>query len=239
MPAKWVESLLKLQETDLRIRDIETRLATMPGELTRLKNRRDQLAASTTSAADAVRKIELQIKTFESEIANLTAESNRLRQQSVMVKKNNEYQAMLNSIALNKNKISDLESKILELMDEHTHSQLEYQRIKADNDASIHTIRDEFEEIVAFAGEIKAELAKLKASRPRSIPFVDGETLSRYNALLKGKNGGIPLVKVEGGICGSCHLRVSPQALNDISKAAVTYCSNCQHLLYDENLISD
>ena len=51
---------------------------------------------------------------------------------------------------------------------------------------------------------------------------------------MKGKNAGAPLVKIENGICGNCHLRVTPQAMNAIQKGVVTYCDNCQHIIYDE-----
>ena len=234
MPARWVQALLEVQATDLRIRDLETRMSLLPGELTKLKEKRDKVAAGTAAAADAARKIERAIKANESEIARLTEESKKLQQQSAMVKKNIEYQAMLNTIALNKNKIGDLEGKVLELMDQFEAAKVNYRKVKTANDATIQTIRGEFEELVAFAGEVKEEIKKLRESRPGMIRFVDNDTLGRYNALLGGKNGGTPLVKVENGICGSCHLRVSPQVMNDISKGAVTYCANCQHLLYDD-----
>ena len=228
MPARWVQALLEVQATDLRIRDLETRMSLLPGELTKLKEKRDKVAAGTAAAADAARKIERAIKANESEIARLTEESKKLQQQSAMVKKNTEYQAMLNTIALNKNKIGDLEGKVLELMDQFEAAKVNYRKVKTANDATIQTI--------AFAGEVKEEIKKLRESRPGMIRFVDNDTLGRYNALLGGKNGGTPLVKVENGIRGSCHLRVSPQVMNDISKGAVTYCANCQHLLYDDEV---
>ena len=54
MPAKWVQSLLKLQANDLRIRDLEQRMKLLPSEMNALKAKRDQLVASTAAAAEAV-----------------------------------------------------------------------------------------------------------------------------------------------------------------------------------------
>ena len=141
MPARWVQALLEVQATDLRIRDLETRMSLLPGELTKLKEKRDKVAAGTAAAADAARKIERAIKANESEIARLTEESKKLQQQSAMVKKNTEYQAMLNTIALNKNKIGDLEGKVLELMDQFEAAKVNYRKVKTANDATIQTIR--------------------------------------------------------------------------------------------------
>ena len=117
MPAKWVQSLLELQANDLRIRDLEQRMKLLPSEMNELKAKRDRLVASTAAAAEAAHKVEREIKSAESEIARLTDESRKLQQQSAMVKKNTEYQAMLNTVALNKNKIGKLEGDVSELLD--------------------------------------------------------------------------------------------------------------------------
>ena len=235
MPAKWVQSLLKLQANDLRIRDLEQRMKLLPSEMNALKAKRDQLVASTSAAAEAAHKVEREIKSAESEIARLTDESRKLQQQSAMVKKNTEYQAMLNTVALNKNRIGKLEGDVIELLDKFEEEKARYRKIKAANDAAVKSARAEFEELIAFAGEIKhQEIAKLQATRPSLVRGVDSDTLSRYNTLLKGRSGGIPLVKIENGICGNCHLRITPQAMNGIQKGVVTYCDNCQHIIYDE-----
>ena len=236
MPAKWVQSLLKLQANDLRIRDLEQRMKLLPSEMNALKAKRDQLVASTAAAAEAAHKVEREIKSAESEIARLTDESRKLQQQSAMVKKNTEYQAMLNTVALNKNKIGKLEGDVIELLDKFEEAKAQYRKIKAANDAAVKSARAEFEELIAFAGEIKQEIARLQEARPALIHGVDSETLSRYNTLLKGRNGGIPLVKIDKGICGNCHLRITPQAMNGIQKGVVTYCDNCQHIIYDEEV---
>ena len=117
MPAKWVQSLLELQANDLRIRDLEQRMKLLPSEMNELKAKRDRLVASTAAAAEAAHKGEREIKSAESEIARLTDESRKLQQQSAMVKKNTEYQAMLNTVALNKNRIGKLEGDVIELLD--------------------------------------------------------------------------------------------------------------------------
>ncbi|MDR0933163.1 MAG: hypothetical protein LBM70_09130 [Victivallales bacterium] len=232
MVANWAEALLKLQTVDLRIRDLENRLALLPKEMNELKNRRDIAVNEVNTAAAAAKKIELSRKSVESEIEKLRAENRKLQQQTAMVKKNTEYQAMLGTIALNEKKIGDLESRELELMDEFEAAKKAYRKIKANNEAIVNTIRSEFDEFVTFAGDLKKEIAQLKAERPSDIRGVDADTLARYNRLLAGKDGVAPLVKVENEICGSCHLKVTRQALANIQKGAVTSCENCMHFIY-------
>lgn len=236
MAARWAEALLKLQRVDLKIRELEARLALLPKEMTELKNKRDAAVAEVNAAASAAKKIELERKGVESEIEKLNAENKRLQQQSAMVKKNTEYQAMLGTIALNEKKVGDLESRELELMDRYEEAKKSYRKIRQDNEAAVNAIRAEFDELVAFAGDLKKEIAQLKEERPADIRGVDGETLARYNRLLAGKDGIAPLVRVENEICGSCHLRVTRQALTDMQKGAVTSCENCMHFIYLEDV---
>lgn len=236
MAARWAEALLKLQRVDLKIRELEARLALLPKEMTELKNNRDAAVAEVNAAASAAKKIELERKGVESEIEKLNAENKRLQQQSAMVKKNTEYQAMLGTIALNEKKVGDLESRELELMDRFEEARKAYRKIRQDNEAAVNAIRAEFDELVAFAGDLKKEIAQLKEERPADIRGVDGETLARYNRLLAGKDGIAPLVRVENEICGSCHLRVTRQALTNMQKGAVTSCENCMHFIYLEDV---
>ena len=236
MAARWAEALLKLQRVDLKIRELEARLALLPKEMTELKNKRDAAVAEVNAAASAAKKIELERKGVESEIEKLNAENKRLQQQSAMVKKNTEYQAMLGTIALNEKKVGDLESRELELMDRFEEARKAYRKIRQDNEAAVNAIRAEFDELVAFAGDLKKEIAQLKEARPADIRGVDGETLARYNRLLAGKDGIAPLVRVENEICGSCHLRVTRQALTNMQKGAVTSCENCMHFIYLEDV---
>ncbi|WP_294479101.1 hypothetical protein [uncultured Victivallis sp.] len=232
MAARWAEALLKLQTIDLRIRKLETRLALLPKEMETLKGKRDAAVAEVATAANAAKKIELNRKSVESEIEKLNGENKKLQQQSSMVKKNTEYQAMLGTIALNNKKIGELESRELELMDEFEEAKKAYRKLRQNNEAAVNAIRAEFDELVAFAGDLKKEIAQLKAERPADVRGVDAETLARYNRLLNAKDGIAPLVKVENEICGSCHLRVTRQAMTNMQKGAVTSCENCMHFIY-------
>ena len=236
MAARWAEALLKLQRVDLKIRELEARLALLPKEMTELKNKRDAAVAEVNAAASAAKKIELERKGVESEIEKLNVENKRIQQQSAMVQKNTDYQAMLGTIALNEKKVGDLESRELELMDRFEEARKAYRKIRQDNEAAVNAIRAEFDELVAFAGDLKKEIAQLKEERPADIRGVDGETLARYNRLLAGKDGIAPLVRVENEICGSCHLRVTRQALTNMQKGAVTSCENCMHFIYLEDV---
>ncbi len=233
MAVVWLANLLKLQELDLRLRDLETRLQLLPREMRDMVAKRDALAASTKAAQDAVRKFELAVKSGESGIEALQKENLKLQQQSALVKNNKEYQAMLAAVEQNKLKIGELEEKTLLLMDELDAARKTAVRVAGDNAAAISALKAEFDELMAFSGEVKAEIARLKAERPERLRDIDADTLRQYTSLLGGKKPGVPVVAVENGICGNCFLKLTPQTQNQLKKGEVAVCDNCQHFIYD------
>ena len=232
MPLTDIDSLLALQEVDLKLRDMESRLKLLPKEMQALIGRRDELLKQSAAAADRVRQAELEIKNPEKAIAGLEAENRKLQPQSSMVKKNAEYQAMLAAVESNKKKIGELEEKTLLLFDRLEELRETAAKVKADNAQTIKNIKAEFDELFAFSKTVETELARLRQERPDRLCGIDPDTMALYNRLLNAKNVRTPVSKVEEGICGNCHLRVTPQCMSNLMRDRLAVCDNCQGLLY-------
>ena len=233
MDTSALRRLLKLQEADMRLKDMEMRLETLPKEMNNLIAQRDKIAASTAAAVTAVKKIKLKIQQEEDLIKELESSSEKLRQQSAMVKKNNEYQAMLNAIELNKKKIGEAEERILVAADELAEAKRSGAKIKFANDAEIKNLKTEFDELFSFSKVVKEEIAKLQALRPGLLKDIPPALLSPYESLKNNKEGAPPLVTAENEICGHCRLKITPQTAVAIKRGEIAYCDNCQFLLYD------
>lgn len=232
MAVGCLNELLKLQELDLRLRDLELRLKTMPQEMKNMISRRDNINKNTAAAAEKVRSIELAIRKSESETERLASENARLLQQSSKVKKQAEYDAMLLAIDNNKNKIAAEEENTLLYYDMLETAKDNYRKVKKDNDDEIRIIKSEFDEMIVFSKKVETEIAKAKAARPALVNAVSPEIYSNYTRLLNGKNGTPPVCAVENGICGGCHLRITPQTINDIARDKMAVCDNCQCYVY-------
>jgi len=231
MTAVWVKNLLNLQALDLEIRNLKLRLTMIPKEAEKLQQEIAAIEGKVKAAKEKKASHELQLKQTEAEIAEINDKIGKLQTQSALVKKNTEYQAMLGTIAMLKKSISELESKQIELMD-----------ILADDDKAIYAavtavkpetapLRSELKELAELVNDIKARGRELLAKRPELRSMTDSEILPRYEQILK-KNDSIPLVPVETDKCGNCHLRLTPQTLNQARSGAITYCDNCMHIIY-------
>jgi predicted nucleic acid-binding Zn-ribbon protein len=233
MDSNVLRRLLVLQEADMRLRDMETRLTTLPKEMNNIIAQRDKINESTAAAVAAVKKIKLRIKQDEDLIAELESGIEKMRQQSSMVKKNNEYQAMLAAIELNKKKIGEAEERILAAADELENAKKSGAKIKFANDAEIKILKNEFEELFNFSKVVKEEIARLKADRPVLLKDIPPALLSPYESLRNNKEGAPPLVTADNEICGHCRLKITAQTAVALKRGEVAYCDNCQYLLYD------
>ncbi|MBR7139686.1 MAG: hypothetical protein IKD44_09085 [Lentisphaeria bacterium] len=233
MDSNAIRKLLKLQEADMRLKDMETRLETLPKEMNNIIAKRDKIAANTAEAVTVVKKIKLRIKQDEDLIAELESSSEKLRQQSAMVKKNSEYQAMLNAIELNKKKIGEAEERILAADEELTQAKRSGAKIKFANDAEIKNLRTEFEELFNFSKVVKEEIAKLQAARPELLRDIPPALLSPYESLRNNKEGAAPLTTAPNETCGHCRLKITAQTAVALKRGEIAHCDNCQYMLYD------
>ncbi len=234
MAAAWIINLKNLQEKDLRIRTLDLKLNMIPKEKLELKNQANANRAKVENAKNNVLNLELQLKKSESRIAAHKETIQKLETQSNMVKKNTEYQAMLQQIADYKNKISDEEGLGIELLDKIDDAKKSYREIAENVKFENAALKSEFLDLETLAADIKAELAELQSQRAAFAAPVDADILKRYESLLK-RGDGKPLVCVREGICDHCHLRITPQTLNTAAKGAVAFCDNCQHFIYTED----
>ncbi len=231
MTAIWAQNLLKLQELDLEIRNLKLRLNMIPKESAAVQAKITAIENAVKLARDAKTAHERELKQNEADTKGLNDKIDKLQTQSTLVKKNTEYQAMLGSIDMLKNAISEQETRALELMDaiDADAGQIRAAETKVKQETA--GLRDEITEINELTAEIKKRIAELEQQRPELYSMVDSEVLGRYELILK-KNAGIPLVRTDADKCGHCHLRLTPQTLNHARAGAIAYCDNCMHIIY-------
>ena len=87
MAANWVTALKKLQDKDLRIRTLRSKLEMIPKEKLSLKEQANKNLAKVEKIKNDVLALELQLKQSESRIAEYKETIHKLETQSNMVKK--------------------------------------------------------------------------------------------------------------------------------------------------------
>lgn len=227
----WIEAVLKLQDTDLRIRQLSTRIEMIPIEISKIEKDIEKEKEELHKKKEGGISSELEIKQVESDIMKYDDEIEKLQKQSVMIKKNDEYKALMTEINNAKAKISELETRELELMevkDEFHRTWKKDEKIVRDKE---NTLNEEKADLVNLESRLKEEVQSLISSRDELCNNLEKEVLAKYTKLLN-KGIGQPLIEVHDGNCGNCHLKLTPQTVNTASKQDLVHCENCSHLLY-------
>lgn len=228
---KWIEDLLSLQETDLRIRNLRLRLELIPEEIKRLGMELEDNKKKLDLTKENCMRFDLDMKKVEGSIKDKNVELLRIQSQSAMVKKNEEYKALLSEIENVKRKISAFETEQLVLMDNTEAEKKKFREVeKVFNDRS-KNIKDEKTGLEDLVLKLKEEIIKLEVIRDEKRKPLPHDVLSLYLRLLT-KGASSPFVQVSQGMCGKCHLKLTPQTVNSARKELMTQCDNCGHMIY-------
>jgi len=227
-----IQKLLVLQDRDRRI-------LRMKDELTHLEPERQQWRTRIAQAQAALDDAKQRIKHIESERKRLELEADAKREliqryslQQFQTRKNEEYRALTHEIDLCKEVITKLEDQQLELMEQ---AELAQKQVAAATQSGkeIKQLADgQSVNLDAREQNLRKELAELEANRGELAEAVEEGARYRYERLSKQKGHNV-VVGIQGGVCGGCHMRLSPQTVVSCrSEQDLVACPNCGRILY-------
>src|ERR1700688_3118207 len=111
-----IENLLKLQDTDKEIRRLQDEVAEFPKRVAVIEQKLAGTKAQLEKAQAAVKTDEASRRKYETAISDLRGKISKYRDQSLDVKTNDQYKALLHEIEYAEKEIAANEDKILELM---------------------------------------------------------------------------------------------------------------------------
>src|SRR6202166_5444863 len=139
-----IENLLHLQEADKEIRRLQDEVAELPKRVAVIERKLAGTQAQLEKAQPAVKADEATRRKHDTTINDLRGKISKYRDQSLDVKTNDQYKALLHEIQFAEKEIAATEDKILELM------------VNAD-------ARDK--QVKAAQAELKAEAAEIEKEK--------------------------------------------------------------------------
>lgn len=232
---KSIRDILDLQEIDIRIRNLNIKLQTIPLERAKLVSDFEVVRKEYNSALTAVKKGEQRLRESECSAAGEQDKLKNLLVKSGTIKKQSEYEAVTAEIGSCKKRISDLETEQLELMD--TLENLKEAAVKTERryKATGRAAQAEVKELDALKLKVEEEIKERQVIATRMASCVSQSNLAQYRRLLSAGKGE-PLSHVtENGLCSNCALKLPPATLLEASKGNIVNCDNCSYMLYDPN----
>src|SRR5580698_9383896 len=186
-----IENLLKLQDADKEIRRLQDEIAELPKRVAAIENKLAGTNAQLEKAQAAVKADESNRRKFETAIADLRGKISKYRDQSLDVKTNDQYKALLHEIQFAEKEIASNEDKILELMVNTDARDKEVKAAQAELKAETAEIEKEKEQARQRTAEDEELLAAWRAKREQIRAGINDDLLRHYERVSKFRGSGL------------------------------------------------
>ncbi len=226
-----IENLLKLQDTDKEIRRLQDEVAEFPKRVAVIEQKLAGIKAQLEKAQAAVKADEAARRKFDTNISELRTKISKYRDQSLDVKTNEQYKALLHEIQFAEKEITANEDKILELMVNADARDKEVKAAQAELKAETAEIEKEKEDARKRTAEDEKLLAEWRAKRGELRKGVGEDLLRHFERVSKFRGSGIAEVRDQK--CMACRVMLRPQTYNEVRSGNQTIvCDSCQRILY-------
>jgi predicted nucleic acid-binding Zn-ribbon protein len=226
-----IENLLKLQVTDKEIRRLQDEIAEFPKRVAVIEQKLAGTKAQLEKAQASVKADEATRRKYDATIIELRGKISKYRDQSLDVKTNEQYKALLHEIQFAEKEIAATEDKILELMLNADARDKEVKVAQAELKAETAEIEKEKEQARLRTAEDEKLLAEWRGKRDQIRTGVNEDLLRHYERVSKFRGSGIS--EVRDHQCMACRVMLRPQTYNEVRSGQQTIvCDSCQRILY-------
>ena len=207
------------------------RLARLPAKRQEIERGTSEAKAALAASEERVKSAALAKRKAEQDAEALGEQEKKFQLQLSQVKKNDEYSALLHEIDAAKKKRSELETFVLERMEDEGQVTALVARAKETLAAAQTKAKEESKIVDDEERGMKAEEAALEAKRDELLAGLPTPLRSRYQRIYTGKKGQA-LSELVAGACAACGAALPPQMAIEVRRGqTVIECTNCGRIL--------
>ena len=227
--------LISLQECDSQLVKLSSKKVKLPEKICKMEEEFRLYKESIEQNKRKYEELKAQRAEGEANIKKLSDGMIKTRERLLEVKNNKEYQAMLKEIETSEKTKSDLESRIIALMEEMEKlivlvkkDEEILKQAESNHEKEKKIIEDDLNAIDVDTVTWTEKRAVLEKSVPADL-------LARYERIRK-RNNGIGVIPVWKAVCGGCHMNIPPQLYNELQRSDdLLSCPNCNRIMYFQN----
>ncbi len=226
-----LQSLMELQVADKEILRLKEEVAALPKRVAVIEAKLAKTKANLEKAKTASKADESAKKKYETAIQDLQAKISKYRDQSLAVKTNDQYRALMQEIQFAEQEIRANEDKILDLMVNAEARDKDVKAAEVELKAETAEIEKEKEQARLRTAEDEKLLAEWNGKRDKLRGGVGADLLRHYERVMKFRGSGISEVRDQK--CMACQVMLRPQTYNEVRAGQkLIECESCQRLLY-------
>lgn len=227
-----LQKLIDLQQVDSRIAALRAEVAALPKHVQLIEAKLAGSKAKVEAAQTAMKADEASRRKHESDIQDQQQKISKYRDQSLNVKTNQEYKALMDEIKFAEQKIASSEDKILEIM---VAADARKEALKlAEGELKADTAENDKEKEIARqkTAEDEKELAELTEQRKQLRAGVSEEVLRHYDRVLKLRGSALSAAH-DDQMCSVCRVMLRPQVFQNVmTNEQFITCDSCNRIIY-------
>jgi predicted nucleic acid-binding Zn-ribbon protein len=226
-----LEKLIELQATDAEIQRLEAEIALLPRRVAEIESKLAEARAVVDKAKAALKANDAGRRKLEGEIQAQQQKISKYRDQSLEVKTNEQYKALLQEIGFVEAEIRSCEDKILEFMVDSEGQEKAIKGAEAELKARSAEVEREQVQARARTAEDQQQLDGWSAKRQALRAAISDAALSHYDRVLKLRH--TALAEARDQQCSACHVLLRPQKYVEVcTNEQVLTCDSCGRILF-------
>jgi uncharacterized protein len=227
-----LQRLIELQQIDSQIAVLRAEIAALPKHVAEIEAKLAGSKTKVDAAIAAGKADETARRKHESDIQDQQQKISKYRDQSLNVKTNQEYKALMEEIKFAEQKIAASEDKILEIMVAADSRKEALKKAEAQLKADTAENEREKEAARQRTAVDEAALAELTTRRNALRTGVSEEVLRHYDHVLKVRGTALAAVS-DNEQCGACSVMLRPQVFQEVmTNEQFMTCDYCRRILY-------
>ena len=218
--------LLKLQEVDKKLFELEEAKEKYPAEIDLRRSRIAEARSELSKLEDDNAKFEKQQRHCEREIESGKASLREREERFSVVTTNKEYDSLQLEIEICKKAIAEHETQLLKALEDIEKTQEQIDAEQGSFEEVREAEQERIDELEGQLGTMQEQIDEVTASRKAVAEVIDAQLLRTYER--KRGRRGIRVAAVRKKACGACFHQMPAQIFNEVRIGnRVIYCESC------------
>jgi predicted nucleic acid-binding Zn-ribbon protein len=229
-------SLLQLQQSDVKVRELETAATQLPARLDPLRRDLAKLQGMLDAERDKLNETNTWRKA-QQEFIDREREALKIAQNKFQASKNTkEFNAASREVENKRKAIADREVELRKVNEAAAQSTAQLEARGKDVEALRTELANSEGAMSGQLDELKAKLAEAVGARDTARAQVELQWLKIYDTVAAKRGYAVaPVVK---GTCQGCHMSLPPQLSNVLARMeSIQTCPRCGRLIYRKELL--
>ena len=231
-----MEQLVRLQDIDTKLRDLNDLLGDLPSKVDELDIREQSIKNEIDGDKEKLKNIEVEINKKELDLNGNSIKIDKLKDQLFLVTNNKQYDALMTEIDHLKEQKSNCETDSIELLEEKEKTIENIKNMESDLESLSGDLADRKNKLKSAISDSADQKSNLENMREKELEGIDSSILSIYDNVIQARDG-IAVVPLVGSGCGGCGAHVPPQKVTEIrANTGIHRCDMCGRFLYQEKI---